>query len=87
MFNETLTGLEFFDRELTKRGTPFFGGIKPGMLDLMIWPWFERADVIRITSGEQFAIPRDRFLRLVIILLVDVLIGIDIMVKIVCNAA
>ncbi|XP_071635462.1 pyrimidodiazepine synthase [Temnothorax longispinosus] len=64
VFNETLTGLELFDRELAKRRTPFFGGSKPGMLDLMIWPWCERADVIRITRGEQFVIPRDRFLRL-----------------------
>ncbi|XP_018403113.1 PREDICTED: pyrimidodiazepine synthase-like [Cyphomyrmex costatus] len=63
-FNHTLIELEFFDRELAKRGTPFFGGSKPGMLDLMIWPWFERADIIRVLKGEQFALPRDRFLRL-----------------------
>ncbi|XP_011696825.1 PREDICTED: pyrimidodiazepine synthase-like [Wasmannia auropunctata] len=64
IFNEALAGLELFDRELAKRGTPFFGGSKPGMLDLMIWPWCERADSMRIIKGEQFAIPRDRFLRL-----------------------
>jgi len=64
-----LTGLELFDRELAKRGTPFFGGSKPGMLDLMIWPWCERADVIRIIKGEQYVLPRDRFLRLVIIII------------------
>lgn len=68
VFNEALSGLEVFNRELAKRETPFFGGSKPGMLDLMIWPWCERADVIRIIKGEQFVIPRDRFLRLVIIL-------------------
>lgn len=66
MFNEALNGLELFDQELAKRGTPFFGGGKPGMLDFMIWPWCERADVIRIIQGEQFIIPRERFLRLVI---------------------
>ncbi|XP_036142206.1 pyrimidodiazepine synthase-like isoform X1 [Monomorium pharaonis] len=64
VFNEALTGLELFDQELARRETPFFGGSKPGMLDLMIWPWCERADVIRIIKGEQFVIPRDRFLRL-----------------------
>lgn len=64
VFNEALNGLEFFDQELTKRRTPFFGGDKPGMLDFMIWPWCERADVIRIIRGEQFIIPRERFLRL-----------------------
>ncbi|XP_011315084.1 pyrimidodiazepine synthase [Fopius arisanus] len=63
-FEEVLKGLEIFDRELGKRGTPFFGGNKPGMLDLMIWPWCERADLIRILRGEQYAIPRERFLRL-----------------------
>ncbi|XP_011166456.1 pyrimidodiazepine synthase [Solenopsis invicta] len=64
VFNEALAGLEFFVRELAKRETPFFGGSKPGMLDLMIWPWCERTDVIRIIKGDQFVIPRDRFLRL-----------------------
>ncbi|XP_011871091.1 PREDICTED: pyrimidodiazepine synthase-like [Vollenhovia emeryi] len=63
-FNEILIGLELFERELAKRATPFLGGSKPGMLDLMIWPWCERADVLKILKGEQFAIPRDRFLRL-----------------------
>ncbi|NP_001165912.1 glutathione S-transferase O1 isoform X1 [Nasonia vitripennis] len=64
LFNEALLGLEIFDRELAKRATPFFGGNQPGMLDLMIWPWCERADIIRILRGEQFVIPRERFLRL-----------------------
>ncbi|KAJ8680631.1 hypothetical protein QAD02_016418 [Eretmocerus hayati] len=64
LFYEALKGLEIFDRELSKRGTPFFGGSKPGFCDLAIWPWCERADVIRILKGEQFVIPRDRFLRL-----------------------
>lgn len=66
VFNEALNGLKLFDQELAKRGSPFFGGSKPGMLDFMIWPWCERADVIRIIWGEQFVIPRERFLRLVI---------------------
>jgi len=33
--------LIFLEEELGKRGTSFFGGNKPKMLDLMIWPWFE----------------------------------------------
>nr|XP_012229689.1 PREDICTED: pyrimidodiazepine synthase-like [Linepithema humile] len=64
VYSEALANLEIFDRELAKKGTPFFGGSKPGMVDLMIWPWCERADVIRILRGEQFVIPRERFLRL-----------------------
>lgn len=64
VYNEALANLEIFNQELAKRRTPFFGGSKPGMVDLMIWPWCERADVIRIIQGEQFIIPRDRFRRL-----------------------
>jgi len=64
VFNEALDGLEIFDRELSKRGTPFFGGNQPSMLDLMIWPWCERADILRILKGEQYVLPRDRFSRL-----------------------
>ena len=34
--------LREMDTELQRKGTPFFGGEKPAMLDLMIWPWIER---------------------------------------------
>ncbi|XP_014210802.1 pyrimidodiazepine synthase-like [Copidosoma floridanum] len=64
LFDEVLKGLEIFERELNKRGTPFFGGSQPGMLDLMIWPWCERADVLRILKGKEFVLPQDRFSRL-----------------------
>ncbi|KAL2739711.1 pyrimidodiazepine synthase [Vespula maculifrons] len=64
LYNEALSSLEYFDRELVKRRTPFFGGTSPGMLDLMIWPWCERADIIRILRGDEFIISRERFLRL-----------------------
>ena len=65
LFDEALNGLKVFDGELSSRGKAFFGGDKPGMLDLMIWPWCERADVLRILRGQQFVIPPDRFRRLV----------------------
>ncbi|XP_066582660.1 pyrimidodiazepine synthase-like [Prorops nasuta] len=64
LFEEALMGLETFDRELSRRATPFFGGSRPGMLDYMIWPWCERADIIRILRGDQYVIPRERFIRL-----------------------
>ncbi|KAL1518206.1 hypothetical protein ABEB36_001867 [Hypothenemus hampei] len=40
-------GLNTFERELLNRGTQFFGGNKPGMLDLMIWPWCERVEILK----------------------------------------
>ncbi|KAK9300892.1 hypothetical protein QLX08_006594 [Tetragonisca angustula] len=64
VFDEVLSELEFFERELASKGTPFFNGNSPGMLDFMIWPWWERSDVIRVLYGDQFSIPRDKFKRL-----------------------
>jgi hypothetical protein len=40
-------------------------GDKPGMLDYMIWPWCERSEMLKIMGGDQFVLPRERFLRLV----------------------
>ncbi|XP_076170173.1 pyrimidodiazepine synthase [Ptiloglossa arizonensis] len=31
-----------FEEELKIRGTTFFGGTQPGMLDILMWPWVER---------------------------------------------
>ncbi|XP_037075281.1 pyrimidodiazepine synthase-like isoform X2 [Pollicipes pollicipes] len=36
-----------FEEELIRRGTPFYHGDRPGMLDLMIWPWMERFPAAR----------------------------------------
>jgi len=40
-------GLAKFEIELKKRGTSFFGGNNPGMLDYMIWPWCERIALLK----------------------------------------
>jgi hypothetical protein len=40
-------------------------GDKPGMLDYMIWPWCERSEMLKVMGGDQFVLPRERFLRLV----------------------
>ncbi|XP_054013208.1 pyrimidodiazepine synthase-like [Hylaeus anthracinus] len=64
VFNTALAGLEHFEKELVQRGTPFFNGNSPGMVDFMIWPWWERSDIIRVLRGDQFVIPRDRFKKL-----------------------
>ena len=38
-----LSGLSDFESELVSRKTDFFGGPNhPGMLDYVVWPWFER---------------------------------------------
>lgn len=35
-----------YEKELTRRGGPFFGGSQVCMADLMLWPWFERLPVV-----------------------------------------
>nr|ACE81246.1 glutathione S-transferase omega [Tigriopus japonicus] len=35
-------GIQILGDELRSRGTDFFGGSMPGMVDYSIWPWFER---------------------------------------------
>merc|ERR1719150_2028107 len=43
-WNESMDNVEAFERELSSRGSAYFGGDQPGWLDYMIWPWFERID-------------------------------------------
>ncbi|XP_077979066.1 glutathione S-transferase omega-1-like [Glandiceps talaboti] len=40
--DKLMAGLGKLEAELKKRGTTFFGGSQPGMLDYNMWPWFER---------------------------------------------
>ncbi|XP_060520187.1 pyrimidodiazepine synthase-like [Cylas formicarius] len=56
-------GLSTFERELANRGSQFFGGNKPGMLDLMIWPWCERADILKI-FGNQNLLKKEKYAKL-----------------------
>lgn len=60
-----VNGLATFERELFHRGSPFFGGSKPGMLDLMIWPWCERAEILKL-FGNANLLKKDKYRRLVI---------------------
>ncbi|XP_054274866.1 pyrimidodiazepine synthase-like isoform X2 [Macrosteles quadrilineatus] len=53
-FEVVVREVKVFDLELANRGTPFFGGSQPGMVDYMIWPWFERFGAAKIVFGEQF---------------------------------
>ncbi|KAH8326837.1 hypothetical protein KR067_006795 [Drosophila pandora] len=42
--------LGVFEEELGKRGTPYFSGQAIGIVDYMIWPWFERFPSMKINS-------------------------------------
>jgi hypothetical protein len=42
-----------------------FTGDVPGMLDYMIWPWFERIDAFKIVAPDRFVVPTDRYKKLV----------------------
>lgn len=57
-------GLTNFERELANRGSAFFGGAKPGMLDLMIWPWCERAEILKL-FGNANLLKKEKYRRLV----------------------
>lgn len=56
-------GLASFETELKRREGPFFSGHKPGMLDYMIWPWCERADLLKL-FGSHFTIKTDYYKKL-----------------------
>ncbi|XP_055914905.1 pyrimidodiazepine synthase-like [Eupeodes corollae] len=44
--------IKVFEDELENRKTPYFGGDKPGWVDYMIWPWFERLAMVKYVYGE-----------------------------------
>lgn len=50
--------LDKYEEELKKRGTTFFGGSEPGMLDYMVWPWYERLGLLKFRG---FELDEDRY--------------------------
>ncbi|RXG61600.1 Maleylacetoacetate isomerase [Armadillidium vulgare] len=63
---ETLNnGLDIFEKELAKRGTKFFFGERPGMLDYAIFPWLERIPLLKKFYPDFFVLPKERFLKMV----------------------
>lgn len=47
--SQFVSNLALFEKELSRRNTKFFGGDnEPGMLDYMIWPWFERFPTLKV---------------------------------------
>ncbi|KAG5669332.1 hypothetical protein PVAND_017220 [Polypedilum vanderplanki] len=64
LLKKLYAGLKNFDDELNERNSKFFGGEKPGMTDYMIWPWFERFEVLNFMLEEKFKLDKDRFPKL-----------------------
>lgn len=52
-FTELLTTIDQFEAELSKRGTEYFGGDHPNILDYAIWPWFERLAMLKTFHGDK----------------------------------
>ncbi|GFN75175.1 glutathione s-transferase omega [Plakobranchus ocellatus] len=49
MIAELEKHLKFYEDKLAARGDgPFFGGPKPAMIDLLVWPWFERLPMLAL---------------------------------------
>ncbi|XP_030570778.1 pyrimidodiazepine synthase isoform X1 [Drosophila novamexicana] len=56
--------LDVFEQELTKRGTPYFGGQQIGMVDYMIWPWFERFPALKFVHADKYELDKTRYAKL-----------------------
>ncbi|XP_013200363.1 pyrimidodiazepine synthase [Amyelois transitella] len=59
--DQIIQTLDIFEKELAARGTNYFGGHRPGMLDYMIWPWVERLYLLRCVNEQKFDSKRTLF--------------------------
>lgn len=50
-----------FEEELKKRGTTFFGGDQPGMLDVLMWPWVERGKSLPLIYKQPVNFNKENF--------------------------
>lgn len=64
--DELWSAFDVFEEELGKRGTSYFSGSKPGYVDYMIWPWFERLPVLQFVLEDRYIFGADtlRFAKL-----------------------
>ncbi|XP_029664155.1 pyrimidodiazepine synthase-like isoform X1 [Formica exsecta] len=58
---EAMDNLQEFEKELGIRKTLFFGGNNPGMLDILMWPWFESAKALTILYKQRASLDKERF--------------------------
>lgn len=66
--DDLIKAIELYENELKHRGTTFFGGTVPNILDLSIWPWFERIHMVTSIVGEEkFKFDIERYPALVIL--------------------
>ncbi|XP_062133394.1 pyrimidodiazepine synthase-like [Drosophila sulfurigaster albostrigata] len=56
--------IDIFEAELGKRGTPYFSGEKPGFVDYMIWPWFERLAIAEFILKESYNFDKKRYAKI-----------------------
>ncbi|XP_058805247.1 pyrimidodiazepine synthase-like [Phymastichus coffea] len=50
-----------FEEELKSRNTPFFTGNTPGMIDILMWPFVERAKALPILYNESLNFDKEKF--------------------------
>ncbi|KAH8360460.1 hypothetical protein KR200_005578, partial [Drosophila serrata] len=62
--NKFENALDVFEQELAKRGTPYFAGQTIGIVDYMIWPWFERFPSMKINTEQKYELDAKRFAKL-----------------------
>jgi len=63
-YENLLSGVEIFEKEITRRDSQFYGGDQPGMLDYMIWPWMERVPAFSIVTKGLVNNPLENFPKL-----------------------
>jgi len=62
-FQQSLKNLVSFEKRLAEIGTSFFhSDDHPGMMDYLLWPWFERIHAFNLVfQGEGLEFPEQRF--------------------------
>nr|ANS56588.1 glutathione S-transferase omega1 [Micromelalopha troglodyta] len=54
-------GLEYLQKELESRGTPFLNGDSAGLVDFTLWPFLERFEALPLIGKPEFAIDRTKY--------------------------